>query len=356
VTCGNRVKPRGDLWHHGTVRRLWAVGILTAAFVGLQFAAPASACGCGGIAVDPSSDLSVLGERAIVSHADGIEQIDLLLDFGPDSTTSDAGLVFPTPTPATVSAGDRADFDAVEAEIAPRPEYADDWWGTWETGGAAGSDGTEVIEQVKLGPLEATTLRASNTSGLKKWLSKHEYKLSANTSRYLDYYVTKRWSFVAVKLDGESTLTGETDPIRLTFETDELVYPMRLSAASPGPQALRLYVFGDSRVDVVKDAKTRSPLNAARSTVWAGPVDDPALAERGRFLTVVDLEWAQPRVQISSDIVIVDSPSRDTIIPTVQVVRPIGLLGVPVGVLVVGWAAIGLMLLVGALIARTRTR
>ena len=324
------------------------------AFVGLQFASPASACGCGGLAVGSDSEVSVLSERAIVSHADGIEQIDLLLDL--ESTTSDTGLVFPTPTPATVESGDRDDFDAIEREILPRPVYADDWWGSWSDGDGAGGSGVEVIDQVTLGPLEATTLKASNSSGLRSWLKKNEYKLSANATKYLDYYVKKKWSFVAVKLDGSSTLTGALDPLRITFETEKVVYPMRLSAAASTPQALRLYVLGDSRVDVVQDTAEGAPLNAARATVWAGPVDDPTLAKRGSFLTVVDLEWEQPRVQIATDIAIVESPSTDTIIPTVQVVRPIGVLGVPVGVLVVGWAVIGLLLLFGALVARTRTR
>lgn len=324
------------------------------AFVGLQFASPASACGCGGLAVGDESEVSVLSERAIVSHSDGVERIDLLLDLL--STTADTGLVFPTPTPATVEAGDREDFDAVEREILPQPVYADDWWGFAEDGAGAGGSGVEVVEQVTLGPLEATTLKASNSSGLKKWLKSNEYKLSATATKYLDYYVKKRWSFVAVKLDGSSTLTGELDPLRITFETENVVYPMRLSAAASTPQSLRLYLFGDSRSDIAQDTRDQAPLNAARSTVWAGPVDDPALAQRGSFLTVIDLAWEQPRSQITTDIAIIESPSRDTIIPTVQVIRPIGVLGVPVGVLVVGWASIGLLLLFGALIARTRTR
>jgi hypothetical protein len=324
------------------------------AFVGLQFASPASACGCGGLAVGDESEVSVLSERAIVSHADGVEQIDLLLDLL--STTADTGLLFPTPTPATVESGDRDDFDAVEREILPQPVYADDWWGFASDGAGAGGTGVEVVEQVTLGPLEATTLKASNSSGLKKWLKYNDYKLSANATKYLDYYVKKKWSFVAVKLEGSSTLTGELDPLRITFETEKVVYPMRLSAAASTPQALRLYLFGDSRSDVVQDTSKQAPLNAARSTVWAGPVTDPALASRGSFLTVIDLEWEQPRAQIATDIAIIDSPSRDTIVPTVQVIRPIGVLGIPVGVLVVGWAVIGLLLLFGALVARTRTR
>lgn len=296
----------------------------------------------------------MLSERAIISHSDGIEQIDLLLDL--KSTTKDTGLVFPTPTPATVEAGDRDDFDAIEREILPRPVYADDWWGSFGDRSGDGGSGVEVVDQVTLGPLEATTLKASNSSGLRSWLKKNEYKLSENATKYLDYYVKKKWSFVAVKLDSSSTLTGALDPLRITFESEKVVYPMRLSAAASTPQALRLYVFGQSRVDVVQDGAKDAPLNAARVTVWAGPVDDPTLAKRGPFLTVVDLEWEQPRVQISSDIAIVESRSTDTIVPTVQVIRPIGVLGVPVGVLIVGWAVVGLLLLFGALIARTRTR
>jgi hypothetical protein len=311
------------------------------------------ACGCGGLAVGDGSEVSVISERAIISHADGIEQIDLLLDLAAD--TGDTGLVLPTPTPATVTAGDRSDFDAVEAATTPRAEYVDDWWGFGDVGDGAGS-APEVVSTVVLGPIEATTLKASNTAGLNSWLAKNDYKISANSKKLLDFYVKKKWSFVAVKLVSDDVLEGELDPLRVTFESEKIVYPMRLSAAAKTPQSLRVYVLGDERMDVTQDTSTGAPLNAAVKTVWAGDVRDPALSSRGDYLTVIDLEWDDPRLQLTTDLAFVATPTADEIIPTVQVVRPIAILGIPVGIVVVGWAVVGLLMLFGALVARTRTR
>ena len=40
----------------------------------------------------------------------------------------DVGLIFPTPAPATVTAGDRQTFVDIETAIQPREVIVDDWW------------------------------------------------------------------------------------------------------------------------------------------------------------------------------------------------------------------------------------
>jgi len=315
------------------------------------------ACGCGGIASGPNSAVTVEGESAIVSHSDGLEQIDLSLDLL--AQTGDTGLLFPTPTPATVENGSSDDFDSLIENIAPRPVYVDEWWGlpTFPGGGDGGVGAApEILGQVQLGPIEATTLRASDTSGLKAWLNTNEYTLSSSATKLLDYYVKQKWSFVAVKISSDEVLDGTLDPIRITFESEHFVYPMRLSAGAETPQHLRLYILDDERAEIAKDDVKGGPLNAARTTVWAGPVDDPTLARRGDFLTVIDVRYDDPKLQVTSDIAIVPAGTTDQVIPVVEVVRPIIVLGVPVGTLIVGWTLIGLLVLFGAFVARTRTR
>lgn len=317
---------------------------------------PASACACGGLATPTGAEASVSGERAIVSLRDGVQTIDLLLDIL--STSEESGLVIPTPGPAEVSEGDRDLFDTLEENIAPKPVYVEDWWGFGDNGdGAAG--GVEVLDVVQLGPVEATTLAASDVRGLNSWLLDHGYAISAETRKLLPHYVNAGWSFVALKLTSDDVLDGALDPIRLTFETEEFVYPMRLARAATEAQNLRLYILDEKKMDVARSvalAKNEGPLNAARKTVWAGPVNDPTLTAFGRYLTVVDLRYDVPAQQITTDIAIVPSASTDDLIPTIEVVRPVVVLGLPLGSLIVSWVVVGLLLLLGALVARTRTR
>ncbi|MGV8884084.1 MAG: DUF2330 domain-containing protein [Microbacteriaceae bacterium] len=338
------------------MRRIWAVALLTLALLGMQVAVPASACACGGLATPFETEASVSGERAIVSLRDGVQTIDLMLDLL--STSDESGLIIPTPNPAEVSQGDRSLFSRLESTIAPKPVYVEDWWGL-DSLNVRPTGGVSVLKVVTLGPVEATTLAASDARGLDTWLRENGFTVSTEMRKQFPFYVKAGWSFVALKLTGTDVLAGALDPVRLTFETDEFVYPMRFSRAATEAQKLRLYILDSGKMDVAKAVvkpKDAGPLNAARKTVWAGSVQDPAFTKFGRYLTVIDLRFDVPAQQIGTDIAIVKSLSTDDLIPTIEVVRPVAVLGVPLGTLVVGWALAGLLLLFGALIARTRTR
>ena len=316
-------------------------------------AGPANACGCGAIAPGVGAVAEVTGENAVVSYRDGIESIQLSL--GVDSAISSAGLVIPTPTPATVTAGDPALFDALAEQTSPRKRYVDDWWGTKVATPTIPVEPT-VVSRVAVGGLEATTVSASDSAGLAAWLAQNGYTLTAETSAQLDHYVAKRWFFVAVKLAADSTLDGTLAPIQVSFPTDTIVYPLAMARGAAKAQQLRLSVFSDHRVGLVQAGTVGTPLNAAQRTVWAGPVTSPALQPLGAYLTVVDVRLDVPAVQVVDDIGIAPAPDDGAVDPGIAVVRPIELLGFPLGTLLSLWLGLGLVGLVVAIVARRRLR
>jgi hypothetical protein len=270
----------------------------------LLIASPASACACGGIASnDPAAQVSQ--ETAIVSMAGRRETIDMRLSMR--SVRSDAALIVPTPAPATVSAGDSALFDKYEAISAPRTETRRHWWsrssdydgaraGALPPGSAAGGSGPEVVGRVQLGPLDITTLTGGDLTGLQKWLSGNGYQLMPAVSAALAPYVSDRWSFVAIKLTSPNALSGPLDPIRLEFDSDTLVYPMRMSVAATGTQMVDLYVLTDHR-------QQRTDADVSRQqghVLYAGRLDD------GRYLTTIQTMIIAPQT-ISSDFVFADA-------------------------------------------------
>jgi hypothetical protein len=317
-------------------------------------AGPAYACGCGAVVATAGTTAGTTqgaaAESAIIRAADGVQTIDLSLGF--DAAVPSAGLVVPTPSPATVSAGDPALFDALAAQTNPTPRFVDDWWGVVEPV----ADGEpEVLSRVRIGDVEATTLAASDSAGLGGWLATNGYEISPEASAVIAEYVAKRWYFVAVKLANDSSLDGTLEPIRIAFPTSALVYPVGMAKAIAGEQAMRLSVFGEHRMDVVR-ADSGDALNAAVRTVWAGPVTNAALAPLGPYLTVTDVRFEQPAAQISSDIGFAAASNDDPVQPSHVVVRPIELLGFPLGSLLVVWGALGLLCALGAAIARSRLR
>lgn len=318
-------------------RRL-AVALVLGAGLVVVPVAPAAACACGAAAPPSGSEVSVGQEHAIISWADGVQQLDLLL--GVLSADTETGLVFPTPSPATVSLGDLADFEAMDRVTTPRRVEEPDWWTFRGFGdGATAGAPPEVLDRVQLGPIEAVTLAASDTEGLETWLADNAYGLSPEVTPLLDAYVARGWYFVALKLTGDAPLDGDLDPLRFRFETDEPVYPLELSKAATSPQTVRLYVFDDHR-QRVSFVGAGEPASSYVS--WAAPVAGTEVERFGAYLTVFELYFSEPSVQILGDLEFTDALSDETTGTEYHVSVPVGVLGIPAG-----WIIVGFLLVAG---------
>ncbi|MEZ5189940.1 MAG: DUF2330 domain-containing protein [Schumannella sp.] len=213
--------------------------------------------------------------------------------------------MFPTPSPATVTAGDRETFVGLEEAIAPKEVVVDDWWAGDGGDGATAGGPPNVLDQVQLGPVEATTLEASDAQGLTDWLDENGYALRDEIAAGLGDYVERGWYFVALKLTSDVPLSGGLDPIRFTFDTDQLVYPMDLSRHATTTQQARLYIFQDHRARVA-GLDDPEPVLQGEQTVWAGQAPG-GFDDLGRYLTVVDLYFSSPATQIPGDLVVVQA-------------------------------------------------
>lgn len=341
------------------MRRILALGFMTVALLAVPVASPAFACDCGGIVPPPNNEAAIVGERAIVSLEDGVQTTELLLDV--TSTAAQAGLIIPTPSPATVSVGNLSDFDAIETAMLPRAEYVEDWWGVHTVVSAVRDNNPTipvVLDRVELGPIDATTLKAKDSKGLLRWLRDNDFALPSGATDLLEPYVAAGWSFVAVKLSSDGNLTGTLDPVTVSFETEKLVYPARLFQGYTEPHSLRLYVLDEGRVDLVEAGEKEAfgePINAAQKVVWAAKLL-PGEPDEGKFLTVFDVRFDYPETQATSDIYFAPAKANDEVVTTTTVVQPMTLLGVPFGSVLVGSAVLALLALSGFFIARMRVR
>jgi hypothetical protein len=330
--------------------RIAAIVSLTAVLLGLQVASPAVACACGAPAPRPGQDVIVDKELAILSWDGDQERIELLLDMLTEG--EDVGLIFPTPAPATVTSGDRQTFADIEEAIAPKEVVVDDWWGSGGDGSSAGGAPPEVLDTVQLGPVQATTLAADDATGLSDWLDENGYGIRDEIAEGLQEYVEKGWYFVALKLTADAPLDGMLDPVRFTFDSDQLVYPMALSKHATTLQQARLYIVQDHRARVAGLDDPSATL-AQESTAWAGPAPD-VVAGLGAYLTVVDLFFPDPATQIPGDLVAVQSGDDEPLQPVYEVSRPVDVFGIPFGVVVIlgGAAALFILFALGSLILR----
>ncbi|MBD5785748.1 DUF2330 domain-containing protein [Cellulosimicrobium terreum] len=323
----------------GTARRTttWrgartAIAVTALAAGTVVVAPPASACACGGMVDNPAYETAVTAETAILQWDGETETMLLALDAL--SNAPEVGLILPTPAPAEVALADPEVFRELDEITAPRAVVsATRWWpeltfGTLgaEDGAAGSAPDVSVLAEVRLGPLDVTTLRARDTTALQGWLADKGFELSPSIERALAPYVKDEWSFVAARLAPEAATSfdGTLQPLRVTFPSDEIVYPMRMSSVAESTQNTRTYVLGDHRVDR-QDATAEASAPDVRfaGRVEPATVDSPELAallRQGDYVTSHEQVFTEPGTEILSDFAFVQASSDTPVVQSYAVV------------------------------------
>ena len=267
------------------VKALW-LGLL--AGIVLLVAAPARACGCG---VALLADIST--ERALIIDRGGREEIIASFDLQPEGAGR-AAIVIPVPGDPEVEEIPQGD-PLTYLDIATAPRAAGGGGDDTATAGA----GVDVIGRDVIGGYDVSRLRADDSGALDAWLQENGYTMPEGAEPILAAYVEKGWRYVAVRLAPGAW--GRLKPLRIAFDTDELVYPMQLNQLATAPLDLTLYVLADGERSV-------DDLEVG----WSGPVSqlrpppppdvEPILAA-GTYLTKLTATAADPS-QFTSDIVI----------------------------------------------------
>lgn len=228
---------------------LAALVLPLAAALGLGAASEAEA---GGIAYGTS----VAQDRALLSLADGRQEIVWSPELSAPGADAEPGraadrpaVVLPVPATPTVTAlaGSQTDvFSRLARATLPLPIDQD---GNEDRSGATkAAAAIEVLSRATIGGYDVTRLRATRGDALQRWLDEHGYETPKRATTVLQQYVADGWSFVAVRLASGTETTAALRPLRISFPSRRLVYPMRLSAVSEQPVSVELYVAGPHRV------------------------------------------------------------------------------------------------------------
>ncbi|MER7789454.1 DUF2330 domain-containing protein [Streptomyces sp. NPDC097640] len=305
-------------------RRTWLVVLALVTFQLGSLVWPAYACGCGGLVPGRNTTMAVEREASVVRWDGRTEEIVMSLTVGGDA--HEAAWIMPVPNRATVRLGDRALFDEVRELTAPVRRTRHYFWprpGDWpfddrkieyvggprEGAGAGAPPRVGVVSRERLGPFDVARLTATDPDALRDWLEAHGFELPDRLAEGLKPYVRAKWEYVAVRLapavagdkgDGAKEVLGGTlDPLRLTFDSSRLVYPMRLSRLAKTPQALELYVLAPHRMEPRGDIGGGAPqvTYAGWFTPGQAPLGELAeVAGRRMFLTGFQQSFARPEL------------------------------------------------------------
>lgn len=114
--------------------------------------------------------------------------------------------------------------------------------------------GVTVYETKRVDVYDISVLSAKSTWELRQWLQTRGYAYPSDREHLLSSYVNKGWYFVAVKVADDSVnyagsglREGHPTPIKITFNTDQAIYPLKISGAKasvPTPTPYYPYLPG----------------------------------------------------------------------------------------------------------------
>ena len=290
----------------------------------------------GGFFYPPYWRLWENAQTAFIQQADGRENLKILPGFHGDAM--DFAWVIPVPGLPTVSIADTELFMQATTMTQPIYRNRDSGWGCNEEYDFASfpDGGVDIISDELVGMYRTVVISADSDSSLVDYLETWGFLhpgYSADVSTILASYVERGWYFVALKVDQEALEEGlpnlydywygQMEPIHLSFASEEMIYPLRISSlSSANSSQITIYTVGRHRMDF-PGAETwyanRISASELASINNIYPAVGAELTE-GDFLTKLVRTYSP--AQMSEDLILTPADSDEEF-------RPINYSGVP---------------------------
>lgn len=187
-------------------------------------------------------------QKAILFYRNGTE--DLIISPSFSGPAERFAWVIPVPARPKVDKVEGAIFHEIVSLVhRPAPGHKAKMQGTERAAGHA----VEVLERKPVGAYDVAVLRASDPQALTRWLNVNGFAITPAARKPVAEHIKEGWTFVAMRVrvpkQAAGLKTGTLAPIRLTFRTQEPVYPLRVSGANPGPFQVDVYLVVPYRND-----------------------------------------------------------------------------------------------------------
>ena len=193
-------------------------------------------------------------QLAMILFDDMVEKIIFQVDY--EGEAEDFAWVIPVPGYPYLFSVEKEIFYELHRLTQPAPvNYGCGSGGGITTPGLE-DGGVHIWEENQVGIYNTTTLSASDPDSLINWLNSNGYTFPAEGQDILNHYIQKNWFFVAMKIQsGELAndseyYSGAIQPLGVMFFSEEMIYPMKISALSTPSWGTELlvYAFSDDRV------------------------------------------------------------------------------------------------------------
>lgn len=220
-----------------------SISVALAIILSLITATPALAD--GGFFVSEAYDIYQPSQKALILYENNRE--DLILSVRYEGNANEFAWVIPLPNKPDIDVSDPELFwelASLTRVIMPTEGLS--------CGPMAPAGLVEVLEREVVGPYDVAILSAKDPTALVDWLNSNGYAFPEEGEEILDEYIKKEWYFVATRINTGEEATGlaqgTIEPLKLSFESDEIVYPLRITSLSSERSEVLLYVFAEQKV------------------------------------------------------------------------------------------------------------
>jgi hypothetical protein len=186
--------------------------------------------------------------------------------------------------------------------------------GDWSNNGGLGGEYHYVVSYDTIGFLDAVVIHTNVADSLTAWLNAHSYADINGAQEVFTDYIDHEWNyFFCARVDTSAEEQNQQNVgVRLTFETDQLVYPMRISSLSSSSTrytAVYLYVIEQHKM-MCDEAELEYANMVSGDELTAITRDYPALSEyidEGVYITKLKRTYTAAS-DMSADIYFYQSP------------------------------------------------
>lgn len=222
--------------------------ILATLLTGLLLMPSVTALADGGFFIDIGQDIYQPSQKAVIFFADGRE--DLILSVRYEGNADEFAWVIPVPARPNVEVADPELF--WELADLTRVLVVAGSKGLLPGMGSPEGPGVDVLEEKVVGPYDVAILSAGDPAALVDWLNSNGYSFPEASEEIVEEYIRNGWYFVASKIstgeEASGLAEGTIEPLILSFESDRIVYPLRITSVSSDFCEVLLYVFTEQAV------------------------------------------------------------------------------------------------------------
>lgn len=303
---------------------------------GIILLAPTVAIADGMVIPRPDYYIWETEQKAVIFYENDKEDLYVSTTFTGDS--ADFAWVIPTPAVPEVDKGYDDLFNGLNDFTTPIYDYDRPMPLMEDKAIYSEQAGVNVIATKRVDYYEINVLSASDINSLEKWFKANGYNYPSAGKYILDEYIRNGWYFTAVKvIDEEAALSsaiiegqlrsGHATPLKLSFATDKLVYPLRISSVTGNDEkaARRYYPTYEAGVllYVITDKRVELPLFVTQYAGWINKEQleklaydnqgEPILNPAGEKYFLTKLFRYMSKSEMTSDLYLRAAENNDTV-------------------------------------------